>query len=106
MKTILTAMFLIVSSSIGALADEAPDQKAKAKELYERAKIHYRSGELDKAAAEFKESYEAFPKPETLFNLAQTHRLLKNYEKAIFYYKQYLSSADVNERDRKTTQDR
>jgi tetratricopeptide (TPR) repeat protein len=64
------------------------------------------SGDLDKAAAEFKESYETFPKPETLFNLAQTHRLLKNYEKAIFYYKQYLSSGDVDERDRKIVQDR
>lgn len=107
MKTVLTILLLVFLRTLTASAQEpSPEQKAKAKELYERAKIHYRSGELDKAATEFKESYEAYPKPETLFNLAQTHRLLKNYEKAIFYYKQYLSSADVSQRDRQTTQDR
>lgn len=107
MKTVLTVLLLVFLRTLTASAQEpSPEQKAKAKELYERAKIHYRSGELDKAAAEFKDSYEAYPKPETLFNLAQTHRLLKNYEKAIFYYKQYLSSADVSQRDRQTTQDR
>jgi tetratricopeptide (TPR) repeat protein len=107
MKTVLTILLLVFLWPLHAFSQEpSPEQKAKAKELYERAKIHYRSGELDKAAAEFKDSYEAYPKPETLFNLAQTHRLLKNHEKAIFYYKQYLSSADVGERDRQTTRDR
>lgn len=106
MKKLLLILLILLPSVSARAQQPSPEQRAKAKDLYERAKTHYRSGELDKAAAEFKESYETYPKPETLFNLAQTHRLLKNYEKAIFYYKQYLSSASVSDSDRKTTQER
>jgi tetratricopeptide (TPR) repeat protein len=105
-SAILALIFLTCLGSSTAVADELATQKTKARELYERAKVHYRSGELEKAASEFKQSYEAYPKPETLFNLAQTHRLLKNYERSIFYYKQYLSSAELTEQDRKLTRER
>jgi tetratricopeptide (TPR) repeat protein len=108
MKTvaILLCSFVLGSTLAHAELEVSPAQKAKAKELYERAKVHYRSGELEKAASEFKESYETYPQAETLFNLAQTHRLLKNYEKAIFYYKQYLSSGEISEQARKMTRER
>lgn len=109
MKLRIAATILLVTTFVhrGATADDfSPEQKAKAKAFYQRAIIHYRSGDLQSAAVEFKESYEAFPKPETLYNLAQTHRLLKNYDQAVFYYKQYLSSAQVNDRDRKMVQER
>jgi tetratricopeptide (TPR) repeat protein len=96
-----------LATSLVARADEpTPAQKATAKRLYERAIIHYRSGDLDKAVVEFKDSFEAYPRPETLFNLAQTHRLLENHDKAIFFYKQYLSMADASPSDRQLAEQR
>jgi hypothetical protein len=44
--------------------------------------------------------------PETLFNLAQTHRLLKHYDKAIFYFRQYLATAQLRDRDREDVEQR
>ena len=106
MRLFLAAALLLACPLRASADDSSPQQKAQAKNLYEQAIIHYRSGDLEKAAAEFKSSYQLYPRPETLFNLAQTHRLLKNYEKAIFYYKQYLASAEVNEHDRQMVQHR
>ncbi len=109
---LLIALSLLLSVNAahadGATAAAMPENKARAKELYEQAKINYRAGDLEKAAAEFKESFKLYPRPETLFNLAQTHRLLKNYEKAIFFYQQYLSVAtnDIDNNARRTIRER
>jgi tetratricopeptide (TPR) repeat protein len=100
------AIALLLAPAL-SLADSAADaRKDRARELYKQAQIHHRTGDLEKAASEFKESYELYPVPETLYNLAQTHRLLKNYEKAVFFYKQYLATADAKPADKKMIQDR
>src|SRR5260370_41391756 len=94
---------LLISS---ARPEPTAQQKSAARELYERGTVHYRTGELDQAAAEFKASYEAYPLPETLFNLAQTQRLLRHYDKAIFYYRNYEATANLSEHDRETVEQR
>jgi hypothetical protein len=82
-------------------------QKKKAIELYRAGVVHYQTGDLDKAAVEFKESFQTYPTPETLFNFAQTMRLLKNYEKAVYLYRQYLlTTTRISEQDRRTIQKR
>lgn len=91
----------VLMSALSADADEiTSEQKKHAVELYRSGVIHYQSGDLEQAAREFKESFQTYPKPETLFNLAQTHRLLKHYEDAVFFYKQFLASGQVREADR------
>ena len=108
MKTLVVVSVLLLP--VFSLADPTPlseqEQKGKAREMYKRAQVHYRTGDLDKAAAEFKESYELYPAAETLFNLAQTHRLLKNYEKAVFFYRQFLATGETGQADRKVIQER
>jgi tetratricopeptide (TPR) repeat protein len=97
----------VICFSVGVWAQTASESdKTKARDLYKQAQIHYRTGDLEKAVSEFKASYELFPAPETLFNLAQTHRFLKNYEKSIFFYRQYLSTSKSNDVDQKVIQDR
>jgi tetratricopeptide (TPR) repeat protein len=104
MKNLAISSVLFLSAMLPMFADAEPttDKKAAARELYERGTVHYRSGELEQAASEFKASYETYPLPETLFNLAQTHRLLHHYEKAIFYYRQYEATAQLSEHDRES----
>jgi tetratricopeptide (TPR) repeat protein len=95
-KLIVLAMLTAVLAQ--ARADEvSPEQKKRAVELYRSGVVHYQSGDLEKAAKEFKESFQAYPKPETLYNLAQTHRLLKHYEEAVFFYKQFMATGQVRE---------
>lgn len=106
---VLMSWIVIVSISTMATAQtvETADQKKdRAREIYKRAQVHYRVGDLKQAADEFKESYELYPAPETLYNMAQTHRLLKNYDKAIFLYRQFLNEAKPNEADAKQVKER
>jgi tetratricopeptide (TPR) repeat protein len=106
MRSFILALTILLPSLALAQPSETSDARKRAKDLYMQAQVHYRTGDLEKAAAEFKASYEAYPAPETLFNMAQTHRLLKSYEKAIFLYRQYLSTANPNQESRKTIQER
>jgi outer membrane protein assembly factor BamD (BamD/ComL family) len=108
MKLAVAVAFLVLSSSAWAATPSASETKKReqARELYRQAQIHYRTGDLEKASAEFKDSYALFPAPETLFNMAQTQRLLKNYEKAVFLYEQYLSTSTATQIDRQPILDR
>lgn len=96
----------LVPSVAGAQGETAEQQKNRARELYKHAQVQFRVGDLKQAADEFKKSYELYPAPETLYNLAQTYRLLKNYEQAIFQYKQFLHEGHPSESDRKLIDER
>ncbi|MBN2723303.1 MAG: PEGA domain-containing protein [Deltaproteobacteria bacterium] len=63
----------------------------KAKTHYETAEKHYSVGEFSEALENYKSSFDLSDKPELLFNIAQCHRQLKQYEKSIFFYRLFLS---------------
>ena len=67
---------------------QTPLEAAKA--LADRATIEYQVGHFDQALALYAKAYEAFPKPELLFDIGQCHRMRKDYERAIFFYQGYL----------------
>ncbi len=91
---------LIVSAALfGAVApvsaQPAPPpmddaKKAEAKALYDKGITHYNLGEYDKAIAAFRQAYEISLAPGLLFNIAQAHRLNKDYEQASKLYSTYL----------------
>ncbi len=83
------ALFFV---STAAAVEPTPDQKQQAREQYEAATKHFRGGDLDKAAAEFKQAYDLTGEVELLWNLAQTHRLARHYDQALFFYKQYAAA--------------
>jgi tetratricopeptide (TPR) repeat protein len=77
-----------------ARADECSrEEMATAKPHFNSGAKAFRIGELQKAADEFKAAYEACASPLFLFNLGQTYRQLKDFDKALYFYKQFLSTA-------------
>jgi hypothetical protein len=68
--------------------DEA--KKAEAKTLYEQGLSAYNLGKFPEAIAAFTKAYELSQAPGLLFNIAQSHRLNKDWEKASFFYSTYL----------------
>jgi tetratricopeptide (TPR) repeat protein len=71
-----------------ALADSKVEQ---AKRLFEAAEVHYRLGEFRPAVDSYRAAMRLAPRPNILFNIAQCFRQLKDSEKALFYYRLYLS---------------
>jgi tetratricopeptide (TPR) repeat protein len=72
-----------------ALADPSPREAARAR--FDRGQTLYNLGKLDEAIVELEAAYELDPDPAYLFNLAQAHRLRGHLERALFFYRRYLS---------------
>jgi tetratricopeptide (TPR) repeat protein len=72
-----------------AHADPAADRK-RGNRLWIDGITDYDLGHYEAAIAKFEEAYKLNPAPNILYNLGQAHRQKKNYEKALFYFKQYL----------------
>ncbi len=103
-KTIVLGTLLCAASATAQPApapDPAPqpapggaaptgDPKAEAKALYEKGLSEYNLGKFDLAIESFTKAYELSSAPGLLFNIAQSHRLNKNYEKASYFYTTYL----------------
>ncbi len=66
------------------------DKKSEAAVHVKAADTHYKLGRFDEALAEYSAAYELFPAPPLLFNLAQCHRNLKHWERAVFFFEGYL----------------
>src|SRR5439155_1654304 len=63
------------------------------RERYERGTLRYNLGDFDAAIVEFKAAYEASRAPALLYNLAQAHRLNRDPERALYFYRTYLREA-------------
>ena len=74
------------------------EAKRRAKALFDRAEKAYYLGRFREALALYSKAYEVVPLPGFLFNIGQCHRMLKQYEKAIFFYKGYLQASDASNR--------
>jgi tetratricopeptide (TPR) repeat protein len=58
---------------------------------FQRAEAAFSEGRFDQALAGYEAAYKAKPLPGLLFNVAQCHRNLGKQERALFYYRRYLS---------------
>ncbi|MBU1238838.1 PEGA domain-containing protein [Myxococcota bacterium] len=63
----------------------------KAKEFYDKAEKAYDKSEFSKALKLYEKAFDLSQKYEMYFNIAQCHRYLKNYDKAVFFYKRFLA---------------
>ncbi len=68
------------------------DPKQDAKPHVVAADHQYQLGRFSQALAEYSEAYELYATPPLLFNIAQCHRGLKNWERAIFFFDGYLAA--------------
>lgn len=60
---------------------------------YETGVRKYNLGRFEEAAEEFQAAYESSGDPALLYNIAQAYRQARNYSKALFFYKTYLSAS-------------
>jgi tetratricopeptide (TPR) repeat protein len=70
-----------------ARADTALDE---AKALTNTAMVEYNVGKFREALELYSKAYERYPTPVLLFDVGQCQRMLKNYERAIFFFRGYL----------------
>jgi tetratricopeptide (TPR) repeat protein len=78
----------LVVASTPAFAAKPPLEQAKA--LTREATVEYDVGHFDQALELYTKAYEIYPKPALLFDIAQCHRLLGHYERALFFFHGYL----------------
>ena len=88
MRRQVITLLLVSLFSASAGAD---NKEARARALFKEGDLHYRMAEFQQALAKYKLAYKLHRHPAIIFNLAQCNRQLKRYEKALFYYKLYLS---------------
>lgn len=88
-----TLSSLVFVGLVTMVATAHADADADSKRWYKEGTKHYNLGEFDEAIKAYKEGYEAKPDPVFLFNIAQSYRLWKKPEQAIFFYKSFLRNA-------------
>jgi len=66
--------------------------RKKAKKIFTQAQMQYRLGRFVRARKLYEKAYELLPLPGFLYNIAQCHRMEKRHERAIYFYKSYLSA--------------
>jgi tetratricopeptide (TPR) repeat protein len=91
MKTAYLALLACLCLFTNDLFAQPQSDVARAKALFEQAEVHFNVGEFQKALSLYSKAYKTKQLAAFLFNIAQCHRYLKNYERAIFFYKRFLS---------------
>lgn len=93
----------MAAAPLAAHAATATEQKAKL--LFRDAERSYNIGDFERALHGYAEAYRLDARPGFLFNMAQSHRQLGNWERAAFYYERYLDTAPAASPNAKTARD-
>ncbi|HTE49916.1 MAG TPA: hypothetical protein VK698_03530 [Kofleriaceae bacterium] len=98
-RAAIAALALLMGAPSAAVA-QAPDKdpaaaadparRARAKKLAQQATRKYNLGQYAEALDGYTRSYDTFPAPGLLFNIAQCHRGLGHHEAALRAYEAYL----------------
>ncbi len=99
LRLLIFAVPLLLSAP--AVADEIP---AGAKAHFDIAESSYKLGDFAKAIEEYRACYQIYPSPIILYNIAQAYRESKDYERARFFYQQYLDTAPPTGKYRKAAE--
>jgi len=85
----MMAIVLVASGATTARADDAQ----KARELFTQGNTYFDLGQFDKAIDAWQSGYQLKNDPGFLYNIAQAYRMTGDAQKAIFFYKRYLSNS-------------
>src|ERR1043165_7663784 len=96
---------LILLLATPALAQPTPDDRARAKTLFDDGSSEYRAGHYDRAIELFQDAYKLSHAPGLLFNIAQAYRLKGACAQALEYYQRSLDE-DTTADNRAEMQDR
>jgi tetratricopeptide (TPR) repeat protein len=86
----LILALLLASAAAPAQAQGYSNPVEAAKDLATQGAARYEVGLFDDALKLYEQAYKLHPIRALIFNIAQCHRQLKNYERAIFLYRSYL----------------
>jgi len=96
----LIVVFLVVTLAAPALADPQSDKK-EANRHFKNGVSLFDENKYAEALAEFERAYTLMPHPLVLYNLANAHRALSQYDEAVTYYQRLLAEGP-GEVDKKT----
>ena len=85
----MVAIALVASVATTARADDAQ----KARDLFTQGNTYFDLGQFDKAIDAWQSGYQLKNDPGFLYNIAQAYRTTGEAQKAIFFYKRYLSNS-------------
>ena len=85
----MVAVVLVASGATTARADDAQ----KARDLFTQGNTYFDLGQFDKAIDAWQSGYQLKNDPGFLYNIAQAYRTMGDAQKAIFFYKRYLSNS-------------
>jgi tetratricopeptide (TPR) repeat protein len=83
-------VLVLLSGPVGA--QTAPPEEL-ARRHHERGSTFYNLGQFEEAIAEYRKGYEQKADPVFLYNIGQSYRQLGAHDKALFFYRRYLSTA-------------
>lgn len=89
MRIAISIVALLIICAPVARADPAKDKRAK--ELFEQGIMQYRLAKFETALGTFEEALKLAYRLPIILNIAQCHRQLKHHQRALFYYKLYLT---------------
>src|SRR5438094_2130103 len=90
---------LLINMALAALAagaraeDPAAVRTEAARHHYAQGKADYEAGRYDESLREFTEGYRLSPRPEFLFNMAQSANKLGRHGEAMALYESFLAAA-------------
>jgi tetratricopeptide (TPR) repeat protein len=97
----LLALLALAARPTAATAQPAPAPAAAeldaARALFRRAEAEYVAGRHAEALALYRAAHAAVAEPKLLFNIAQCHRALGQYQQAIDVLRQYLAARDAED---------
>jgi hypothetical protein len=85
----MVAIVLVASGATTARADDAQ----RARDLFTQGNTYFDLGQFDKAIDAWQNGYQLKNDPGFLYNIAQAYRTMGDAQKAIFFYKRYLSNS-------------
>ncbi len=90
--SLVALLVAIVFMAWGATAARADDAQ-KARDLFTQGNTYFDLGQFDKAIDAWQNGYQLKNDPGFLYNIAQAYRTMGDAQKAIFFYKRYLSNS-------------
>ena len=86
-----TLTLLLALGPLVARADTGEETQAKA--LFQTGSKAYDLGDFEGALKAYSDAYQLAPRPGFLFNIAQCHRQLSNFERAAFFYQRFIDTS-------------
>jgi tetratricopeptide (TPR) repeat protein len=87
------ALVLALTLALGPVAHASTAAETKAKALYKEGMKAYDVGDFNGALALYSDAYKLTQLPGFLFNIAQCHRQLSNFEQAAFFYGRFIDNS-------------